>query len=181
MDKVDEFIEQHNKKYINYCEILILEDGTPVYANPSHQYKLMEIYGVPREQYMFASGEQFEKLQKEMPLSASPLHWLVEKTKTVAVWYEFLVFPLNYTGEQLNTVIQLIEGGCISKRIKLDVSEEYSYFVTTDNLICVSDKLSKRDYQILERDAFSFLHERSKLVAAALSGILGELAYIELS
>lgn len=178
---VSNFIKEHNEKYTCYCEILVLEDGTPVYANPSHQYKLMEIYGVPREQYMSASGEQFERLQKEMPLSASPLHWLVEKTKTVAVWYDFLVFPLNYTGEQLNTVIQLIDGGCVSKRIKLDVSKECGYFATIDNLTRVKDKLSRRDYQILERNSFSFLHERSTITAAALNSILSEYAHVELS
>lgn len=36
-------IQKHKETYINYLEVLILEDGTVEYAVPSHQAKALEI------------------------------------------------------------------------------------------------------------------------------------------
>lgn len=36
-------IETHKKTFINYCEVVILEDGTIEYAVPSHEQKLLEV------------------------------------------------------------------------------------------------------------------------------------------
>lgn len=36
-------IQSHKKTYINYLEVLILEDGAVEYAVPSHQEKVLEI------------------------------------------------------------------------------------------------------------------------------------------
>ena len=35
--------EKHKAKYSNYLEVLILEDGTVVYAIPSHQEKAIAL------------------------------------------------------------------------------------------------------------------------------------------
>ena len=36
-------IQKHKETYINYLEVLILEDGTVEYAVPSHQAKALEL------------------------------------------------------------------------------------------------------------------------------------------
>lgn len=49
-------LEQHKKKYVDYLEVLILEDGTVVYAVPSHQEKAIAVacakLGVCRKELM---------------------------------------------------------------------------------------------------------------------------------
>ena len=161
MDKIDEFIEQHNRNYTCYCEVLILKDGTPIYANPSHQYKLMEVYGVPRKQYVFCKGKEYEELQAEMPLYASPLHWLVEKTQTVAVWWDMLIFPMEFTREQISTVGRMISAGCIDKKISLDISHEYTICNLQEVLQEIRDKLNRMDYEVYEKNKFKRLREES--------------------
>ena len=121
---ISNFIKEHNEKYTCYCEILILKDGTPVYANPSHQLKLAEVYGVPRER-MYLTHE-WQELQNTIPENADPTEWLIEKTQSVAVWYNLFIFPLVYTKEQIETARKLIEAGCVSKQYRFDVAYEYS-------------------------------------------------------
>ena len=36
-------LEKHKQTYVQYLEVVILEDGTVEYAVPSHQEKLIEI------------------------------------------------------------------------------------------------------------------------------------------
>lgn len=36
--------DTHNSTFINYCEVVILEDGTIEYAVPSHEQKLIKVF-----------------------------------------------------------------------------------------------------------------------------------------
>lgn len=39
-------LNQHNIKYINYCEVIITKMGEIMYATPSHQTFMLAMYGV---------------------------------------------------------------------------------------------------------------------------------------
>ena len=138
MDTVKEFIKNHNKQYTNYCEIVILKDGTPIYATPSHIMKLEMIWGVP-ENEIFDGGEKLEELKKEMPLTASPIHWLSEKTQSAVCWYNAVILPFGYTAPQIDTVKQLIRHECLSQKIEIDIATEKTH------------EENRADYELIER------------------------------
>lgn len=73
-------LEKHKAKYINYLEIVILEDGTVEYAVPSHQLKLMDIamkkLGKTREEIGDMCPKEFYAAFNE---------WLCDITNTVSV------------------------------------------------------------------------------------------------
>lgn len=98
---VNEFIDSHIE--IEYCEIIILKDGTIEYAIPGHIYKLIEI-----------SGEDKEQLELKMPMSAGQVEWMVDYTNTIAIWYSFAIACENITEEQMNTLYNLQKSGSIS-------------------------------------------------------------------
>ena len=77
-------IEKHKQTYINYLEVLILEDGKVVYAIPSHQMKAESL-----------CCEQLGITQKELSAMcpreywADYLTWLLNQCGAVAVWNGF--------------------------------------------------------------------------------------------
>lgn len=91
-----DFIDSH--EHINYCEAIIYQDGTIEYANPSH------IKALER-----ATGKDVNWIYDRMPITSSPLHWLIEYTGCVCVWSDFSITPTNPTKEQMNTLELLIE------------------------------------------------------------------------
>ncbi len=120
-----DFVKVHKEKYINYCEVLILPDGTVTYAEPSHIYKLEMLWGVPFEE-LFDGGPHREQLMLTMPRLASPIHWLCEDLNVVSLWYDTCIFPRNYTIEQLNTVKLLMATGCVFIDLRVDMAFEKS-------------------------------------------------------
>lgn len=78
-------IEKHKAKYIDYLEVVILEDGTIEYAVPSHQEKLISIAcekkGIDRK--TFVDSVPVERYLDFM-------EWLLEETGAVAVWNEYV-------------------------------------------------------------------------------------------
>lgn len=123
---VNNFIRKHNKKHVNYCEILILKNGTPMYAEPSHEKALEIVWGLSKRDLYNMSAE-YKKLADMIPTYVSPTHWLCEDTKSVVCWYDRAIFPLYYTDKELNTFIDLIKGGCISYDVDIEVSREKTY------------------------------------------------------
>ena len=77
-------MEKHKQKYINYLEVLILEDGKIVYAIPSHQMKAEEIccekLGVSREQLSAMCPKEYYY---------DYLTWLLNICGAVSVWNDF--------------------------------------------------------------------------------------------
>ncbi len=68
-------LEKHKVTFINYLEVIILENGDIVYAVPSHIEKLIEIYGKTKEE-----------IYAEMSIFSAPMTFMLDKTKCVAVW-----------------------------------------------------------------------------------------------
>lgn len=94
-------IDTHKATFIDYLELILLPDGTPVYAVPSHQMKLMSIYGKsPDEIYA-------EYLQEQTGLDA--VEYLCRKTNCVSVWCGFMQGVPNPA--QLATLHQLKDAG----------------------------------------------------------------------
>ena len=73
--------DKHKETYKNYLEVLSLEDGSVVYAIPSHQEKAMalarERLGVTRELIYDMCPTQYY---------ADFLNWLLSLTNSVSVW-----------------------------------------------------------------------------------------------
>ena len=86
---VYDFVKNHD--HIRYCECIIYPDGMISKVKPSHLYTLLRIAG----------GEE---IYKQMPIISSPLHWLVEYTGCISVWYEMCLLPSSITKEQEETI-----------------------------------------------------------------------------
>lgn len=117
---IDSFIEKY-KDQINYCEALILPDGQITWAVPSHQMALASL-----------SSRSFEELSNDIPLNASPTHYLSEMMNVVLVRNNDLLFPLDYTHEQITIVAKLMNRNLVKKSCLIEVSSEYSYFKSED-------------------------------------------------
>lgn len=74
-------IKTHSETFINYLEVVILEDGTVEYATPSHQNKVMSIMSSQR-------GISVTDIWDMCPLEyyADVHTWLCLETKTIMVW-----------------------------------------------------------------------------------------------
>lgn len=90
-DVYSEFdVEKHTKKYINYLEVLILEDGTVKYAVPSHQELAIKL------------ACQKMNLTRDQLNSVCPheyygdfLTWLLMQINAISVWNDFYVGTPN--------------------------------------------------------------------------------------
>lgn len=94
-------LEKHKKKYIDYLEIVILEDGTIEYAVPSHQMKLLSI----AEKKL---GKSVQEIGDMCPneFYARFNEWLCELTNTVSVW---AWFHMGYCNEIQKEVLQKLK------------------------------------------------------------------------
>ncbi len=97
---IDDFIENHT--HINYCEAIIHPDGSIEYARPSHVETLIRI-----------TGEDREVIYKKMPITASPIFWLIDYTRYISVWYDGYVKPDTCTKEQEESIKKLIDNNII--------------------------------------------------------------------
>jgi hypothetical protein len=133
MDNISDFIEYHNSQHVNYCEIIIDSDCSIQYAIPSHQLKLMELYGVPKYQIDDQEGEEYRELINTMPTYASPNHWLCDYINAVIVWYGHVILPYNYKNEQIDCINTLIDNHVLSDSISVDISKEYHHLLITED------------------------------------------------
>ena len=106
VQRTKEFIENYH--HINYCEIIIHPDGTIEEARPSHIESLIRYIGLPRE-----------VINEMMPISDSPISWLVRKTECVAVWYEHQLLPFKGITKSQGYVLKELAS---SNKIKLNTS-----------------------------------------------------------
>ena len=83
-------IETHKKTFINYLEVVILENGIIEYAIPSHQEKLISV--CCKQLNIDRNG-----LAKMCPREyyADYTTWLCKTSKCVAVWDDFIVGEPN--------------------------------------------------------------------------------------
>jgi len=95
-------VATHKKTFINYLEIVILEDGTVEYAVPSHQEKLIAL-----------SCKKLNVTRDELNDLCPPeyyfdfMNWLCMISKAVALWNEYMIGEPN--AQQLQTIQQLVE------------------------------------------------------------------------
>lgn len=127
--RFDDFCHAHFdvNQYQNYCEAVILPNGEIEYAVPAHVFYLEALY-LKCEPIQIQINPRLQyQLQTEMPIEASPLHWLVDKLGVVSVWYNSLVCPMNITKAQIQTINQLIGVKAISSRLNVVVSVEAQF------------------------------------------------------
>lgn len=83
-------IETHKKTFINYLEVIVSEDGTVMYAVPSHQEKLIAMacrkLGVDRDELARRCPQQYY---------GDYMVWLCETSGCVALWNEFMEGKAN--------------------------------------------------------------------------------------
>lgn len=89
-------IETHKANFINYLELVILEDGTIEYAVPSHQRKL----------------EQLVSAECPVDMYGNYLEWLMEQSGAVCVWYDGYIGKPN--ARQKQSIIKLVRAGLMN-------------------------------------------------------------------
>lgn len=108
-------IETHKKTFINYLEVVILEDGVIEYAVPSHQEKLI--------------SKACQKLNVERDTLSDlcpPEYygdfyiWLCQVSGCIALWNEFMIGEPNQT--QYETILKLSQENLYLGTIKEPVS-----------------------------------------------------------
>lgn len=104
--KVEQFIKEHN--HINYCEAIIDKYGFVENVKPNHIQTLIRQTNLP-EDLIWAM----------MPIYESPIHWLVEFTGCIAVWYDMLLKPKKgITIEQKNSIQKMINAKILSEGVR---------------------------------------------------------------
>lgn len=98
-------IEKHKQTYVNYLEVLIDEDGTIMYAVPSHQLKAVDLIctrmGLTRQEVdRMCPPEYF----------GDYMTWLCMVAKVVFVWNEWCV-AVNPTVKQIGALRRLKMAG----------------------------------------------------------------------
>lgn len=104
-------LETHKKTFINYLEVVISEEGTVMYAVPSHQEKLISIacekLGVSRQELNDLCPREYY---------FDFLFWLCKITGCVSLWNEYMIGTANE--EQKQTVQVLMDEGLYRGTIK---------------------------------------------------------------
>ena len=107
--------ETHSKTFIQYCETVIYPDGLIEYSIPSHQEKIIEIYGKKH-------GISIDGVRSLFWNDYTWMDKILDDIGVVLVWYDYLEYRKSLTEEQEKAINKLIEYGCIDKdieRIKL--------------------------------------------------------------
>lgn len=86
-----EFLKTY--KHIRYFECIMYPDGTLEEARPSHTYKLCEIYD---------NTKTLQEIEELIPLSISPIEWLLNKTGCIALWYQSIM--IDERNQQLTDI-----------------------------------------------------------------------------
>ena len=106
-------INKHKAKYIDYLEVVVLEDGTVEYAVPSHEQKLLNVaikkLGKSKQEIIDACPE--ERYFDFVP-------WLCEITNSLSVWCWFHAGYCNQA--QYETMKKLKDYGIYYGNIQLE-------------------------------------------------------------
>jgi len=93
-------IETHKNTFVNYLEVIILEDGTVSYAVPSHQEKLIMIAC----QKLQVTRQELNDLCPA-EYYADFMTWLCKMSNCVALWNEHMVgIPNELQKEAINAL-----------------------------------------------------------------------------
>lgn len=107
-------LEKHKQTYVQYLEVVILEDGTVEYAVPSHQEKLIALAcqkrGVTRQELNDLCPREYYY---------DFLTWLCMQANAVAVWNNDCCYGPSINRKQIGTLRKLkmagVYGGTIPK------------------------------------------------------------------
>ncbi len=129
---VEEFLKLHSphygiKKWYNYTEILIDDEGMIIPAVPSHSEALGMIW-------MERNNKSRDELLKAIRRDVSPLHWLVENLNVCSIWYmSGIMFPGFVKNKKvMGTINRLIDEDMLNKAIRFTESKEYSLALKRD-------------------------------------------------
>lgn len=100
----EKFIAHHNK--INYCEAIVMPDGSIVYAEPSHLKALVKL-----------TKKSCDEIGKLIPKHAVPINWLVEYTGCACIWFDYCIMPDKYTDAQIAAIQALCDNGIMARHI----------------------------------------------------------------
>lgn len=116
-----DLVKKDPLKWINYCEIIILNNGAIELATPSHQEKLIELYC----KYEGITKEQFKK---EFPRELDIVSFICEKYSLISIWYRQVICtkPNRF---QKRTLDLLKKNGLISENITHKLPKEYSWYL----------------------------------------------------
>ena len=129
---IDQFIELTKRNPDNwkgYCEILIDNDGSVILARPSHQEALIQYYcnkeNITRDQAV-----------ESIPISYSPLHFIVDKYNIISVWYMCIIYSYNnMNNDQRNTLDILADNHLILPSDEIDQypTREYRIYLERED------------------------------------------------
>jgi hypothetical protein len=88
-------IKIHKETFINYLEVIILENGTVVYAVPSHQGKLIKI---ACDRLQITREELNDLCPKEYYFDF--MNWLCKISNCVSLWNETMIGKANEKQEE---------------------------------------------------------------------------------
>ncbi len=114
MNKTDEIlhskfdVETHSKNFINYCEVIVLSDGSVEYAVPSHERKVIEIF----KREFKLSDENFNNFPEELSVD-----YICKKCHLIMLWYDYAYAPIRINKDQIKTLDKLVSHKCVSENI----------------------------------------------------------------
>ena len=140
---VNDFIKQHEHPEYCYCEAIVYPDGSIECADYGHVNSLIKYTGLPKR-----------VINKIMPYSASPIHWLTEYTKCIPLWENFFIYN-SITFEQHETIQKLVNHGILCKEVIGIFTDEYTRCKLFEKVskceICINDIPDKPNYKIYIR------------------------------
>lgn len=105
-------VQQHASHFVNYCEVVILEDGTISYAVPSHT-QFLENYGTKK-----FGPNWVETCPQDMWFDY--LTWLIDETGVVCCWSVGYRAPRNKKlTDQQSKSLELLFSSNLVKRSRM--------------------------------------------------------------
>ena len=117
-----DLVKKEPKKWIRYCEIFILENGSIELARPSHTEKIIDIYCNNEE----ISREEFNN---GFLINLNPLSFICEKYSIISVWYDFMIGPSYINRFQQRSIELLKRNNLICRNPKYEIATEYSWYL----------------------------------------------------
>ena len=114
---IKDYIKNHDKT--NYCEALLFPDGAIVDARPSHTEALIR---ETCKMYHITKDEIFQM----MPEYAGVIHYLVEYTNIITIWYNFCIAD-NITDAQMESLKLLQDHNIITHEFGISITKEKSF------------------------------------------------------
>ena len=111
-------------KWINYCEIIILQSGLIIIANPSHQEAILKYI---KDKYHYESRQS---VIDSIPKLCMPLEWFIDKHNLVAFYYQgYIESSKGLNRFQKHTIQILKDNNLLCDDPFVRVSNEYKNYL----------------------------------------------------